>query len=807
MNTMKRALALLLAAVSALSLTACGGNGDTAGTGAAADTPSGTPAPEYIYKAESTHIYSGASDAGVSPLVTADNGVYCATMEKVGENVPEGVTPEYEGQYDINEARLCFMDFSGKLSKLENYVPLTTDIDGEGKRDFVTSSHPENAAIDNDGNLVVLEQVMTSYSEAPEDVKADDLEYFGYDNSSTQSFIRVLDQTGAELSCAQIDLPADSYINGMYVDADGSVVIGCDTEIYAFGTDGEKHYTIQPDGYVYGITRVRDGRIAASLYENTGESAIRIIDSKEKALGSKSYSISDYAYELVPGSGEYDLYFTAGSSFCGFSLDSGESTTLFNWIDSDVNGDSVYNLRVGTDGVVRALSIEYSSKGDEYTIDLIRLTKVPYDSVPQKTHLTLATVYSSYELRSAVIKFNRSSDKYHIDIRDYYELTGSNDYAAAQTKLNTELMAGTLPDIIDLSSDMPYEQLAAKGLLEDLYPYIDSDSELDRSDFFPNILSAYEVDGKLCAAVAGFGIMSVIGASTVVGDTPGWTYDDYYAALAGMPEGCQGFDAYFTKNTMLQVGLAIDMNSFMDWTSGRCNFDSDAFKALLAFSDQFPSDADMENYELTEETSSAYRIAQGQQMLTVASIYSFNDGSNDNPFKTDVTYIGFPNATGEPGNVVSGVNMYGITSACQDKDAAWQFVRTFLTEEFQRDTGSLPTNINAFNTLLSDAQKIEYERDANGNILLDENGEKKRVVIGMMYDGANYSEIYSGITPERAETIKTLAQSTTKLLNYDQSIVEIVTSEAQAYFAGQKSVDEVARLVQSKANIYVNEQR
>ena len=46
-----------------------------------------------------------------------------------------------------------------------------------------------------------------------------------------------------------------------------------------------------------------------------------------------------------------------------------------------------------------------------------------------------------------------------------------------------------------------------------------------------------------------------------------------------------------------------------------------------------------------------------------------------------------------------------------------------------------------------------------------------------------------------------------KLLNYDQSILDIVMSEAQAYFAGQKSADEVARLVQSKVNIYVNEQR
>ena len=99
-------------------------------------------------------------------------------------------------------------------------------------------------------------------------------------------------------------------------------------------------------------------------------------------------------------------------------------------------------------------------------------------------------------------------------------------------------MAGNMPDILSVAESIPYRQLAAKGLLEDLYPYIDADEQLSRSDFFPNVLSAMELDGKLYAACAGFAVETAVGASSVVGDTPGWTYDDYYAALATMPEGC-----------------------------------------------------------------------------------------------------------------------------------------------------------------------------------------------------------------------------------------------------------------------------
>ena len=108
---------------------------------------------------------------------------------------------------------------------------------------------------------------------------------------------------------------------------------------------------------------------------------------------------------------------------------------------------------------------------------------------------------------------------------------------------------------------------------------------------------------------------------------------------------------------------------------------------------------------------------------------------------------------------------------------------------------------------MDEAKVIEYEKDDNGNYKLDANGERIRRVIGRMYDGTNYTDIYIGITEERAAAIEELATTTTKLLNYDMSILDIVTEQAQAYFAGQKSADEVAKLVQSKANIYVNEQR
>ena len=55
--------------------------------------------------------------------------------------------------------------------------------------------------------------------------------------------------------------------------------------------------------------------------------------------------------------------------------------------------------------------------------------------------------------------------------------------------------------------------------------------------------------------------------------------------------------------------------------------------------------------------------------------------------------------------------------------------------------------------------------------------------------------------------LRDVIASATKMMDYDLSIINIVKEEAAAYFAGQKTAQEVCKLIQSKANIYINEQK
>ena len=535
--------------------------------------------------------------------------------------------------------------------------------------------------------------------------------------------------------------------------------------------------------------------------------ALRIIDSAAGSFESKTYTLARDVYEVISGGGDYDLYYSSGTHFYGYKLAEESAEMLFDWISCDVNNNALQLVSVREDGVVEGFIGNYDEDADDSSFEYVSVSKVPYDAVPHKESLSMAVMYLDYHTQQAIIDFNRSNDKYRIDVRDYSEYNSEDDYSAGLTKLTTEIMAGNMPDILSVAESIPYRQLAAKGLLEDLYPYIDADEQLSRGDFFPNVLSAMELDGKLYAACAGFAVNTAVGASSVVGDTPGWTYDDYYAALATMPEGCDGFDIGVDRDTMLEACLALDMTDYVDWAAGTCSFDSEDFVKVLDFCKPFPDASYYENYEYTAEDSPANRVAQGKQMLCVATFSStdFFYMDYDKVFGGQATCIGFPTNKGV-GNTLAMLESYAMSSSCHNKEAAWQFLRGFLTEEYQMEGNYLPTNQKTFEKQLEKAMEVEYEKDANGNYLLDENGERIPVSRGSVYDGMETYNIYA-TTPRQAQMLRDVIASATKMMDYDTSIINIVKEEAAAYFAGQKTAQEVCKLIQSKVNIYINEQK
>lgn len=801
----KTLIALLLVLAMAFSLAACGKGNQSGEEPAGNKGGNKEETPEFVYTAEFTEL-GGEGRNSLVPSVYTDDGFYASSYEKVGENIPEGAVVQYEGQYDVYQTRLYFVGFDGSRKLLEGYVPMTAPENTEGKRDYRSNSNISGMALGADGNLVVIEAMYTSWSEAPEGVTQESEEYWNYYQSTNQFFLRCLDETGAEISAAPIETQEGSYISGRgaVLDDAGNLLVTSDMQIRAIAPDGTTAYVIESENYLDNLVRLKDGRVGALNWGEKGM-CLSLVDTAAKAFG-EDIELPRDAYTLVSGGGDYDLYYTSGINFYGYKIDTQESVKLLNWINCDINGDEMQGVSVSSDGRITGVLNHWDNANQTTTTELVTLTKVPYDSVPHKETLTLAVQYLDWDVRSSIIDFNRKSDTVRIEVKDYSEYNTEDDYSAGLKKLTTEIMAGNMPDLLAMNG-MPYAQLAAKGLLEDLYPYLDADSDFSRDDFFQNVFKALEVDGKLYATCPSFSVQTVMGAASVVGDTPGWTYQQLNEALATMPEGCTPFSVYTVRDDILQTCLALDMDNFVDWSTGECHFDSQEFIDLLNFAALFPESFDWEKYEYTPEDRDQSRIAEGKQMLMQASIYSFEDLQyNDANFGGQSTYIGYPTASGV-GSMLNLTSGFAMSANCANKDAAWEFLRMFYTEDYQKNIWGLPTNLNVYNEKLKEAMTPQYQQDAEGNFLLDENGEKIPISTGGMgMPDGSVVEFYA-LTQEQADRLGDLINSTTRLADYNSSVFDIVKEQAQAFFAGQKSAEDVAKLIQSKANIYVNEQR
>lgn len=783
-------MALALILVMMFTLCACGSksgnNNNTSGSGNSGNGPTG-----FTYVSDYTPI-ENKSNNGYYANYCDETGFYCSVSEVVGKNIPEGKTEEYEGQYDVYETRLYKVGFDGSVERLSDYVPTTVESEHQ------SNSYIQNFCSDGNGGLIILECVNTSWNDAPEDMDEDDSDYWNYYKYEEAYYLRHLESSGKEISSALIG-ENNSDNNGSYfyaydveTDKDGNVYMACDTEgVKVYDFEGNVRFAITTDGWIDSLVALPDGRVAAMQWGENGYE-ISVIDVDSHSFGEK-FTVSNNAYALQPGGGDYDFYYTSGVNFYGCDMETGKEELLFNWIACDVDNDRIGSVYVDKDGVVYAISNSWDATWENLSSDIIKIYQVPANTVPEKQVITLATMYLDYNLRPFVIDFNRKSSTVRIDVREYNDIN----------QLNTEIMAGNYPDIID-SNTIPLDRLAAKGLLEDLYPYIDKDSELDRNDFLPNVLAAAEVDGKLYSTLSSFSIQSVVGASSIVGDTPGWTYEDLYSAIANMPEGCTIFDNYFERSTVLRYCMYLEGNNLVDWTTGECNFDSRTFRAILEFANLFPEIFDWDNEEYVDSFEA---IAEGKQMLLNAYFYSFEDVMQYPAiFNNDLTFIGFPTYDGV-GNMMMLDNSYAMFSTCKDKEAAWYFLRTMFTKDYQKSCYDLPVNKELFEEKIAASMNPKYRTDDDGNFILDKNGDKieePKYTMGLANGDA--IKIYS-LSEEMAQAVREVVSSTTKILSNDEEIYEIVATESAPFFAGQKSADDVAKLIQNKVSIYVNEQR
>ena len=297
--------------------------------------------------------------------------------------------------------------------------------------------------------------------------------------------------------------------------------------------------------------------------------------------------------------------------------------------------------------------------------------------------------------REAVDKFNETHSDVQIEVRDYFD----EDGFSGKDRLLTEIAAGKIPDIIDFGKEgrgfrytkLPYRQLAQKGYLEDLWPYIESDPELGREGVLEAPLKAAEVNGGLYLAFSAVGVNTLVGAESVVGNRSSWTMEELREAFALMPDESTVLTYYYDRDMMFDDIFNMSLDGYVDWESGQCCFDSDAFRSDLEFINSFPSEVSWASEEELNDKINEQMLT-GRQMLDwvwfrypidiqeLDSIYGSIYGSR-------ASFVGFPVADGSVGSSFSIVGRkLAMSSSCKNKEACWEFLRQMFLPRYNNKT-------------------------------------------------------------------------------------------------------------------------
>lgn len=191
-----------------------------------------------------------------------------------------------------------------------------------------------------------------------------------------------------------------------------------------------------------------------------------------------------------------------------------------------------------------------------------------------------------------------------------------------------------------------------------------------------------------------------------------------------------------------------------------------------------PEERDAFNDDFMEQ------IAQNKILLNTLDIYQIPDYQLQCAFFAyePVNCIGYPSSDGR-GTLLTPRFSLAILESCPDKEAAWEFISLLLAEPFQIiNHGYFPIRESSLLRLFQTDKGTSYSYNSLHFDLPAPSEEDIAAIVHMIENGKGVSDA-------------------------DRMVLQIVEEEAAAYFAGQRSAEDVSHMIQNRVQLYVGENR
>ena len=368
----------------------------------------------------------------------------------------------------------------------------------------------------------------------------------------------------------------------------------------------------------------------------------------------------------------------------------------------------------------------------------------------------------------AIAAFNQSSSEYYVTIRDYYNNTD---------RLHADMAAGNGPDVIDMTYSEYYESYVKNGYLEDLYPYLEQSQYKD--DIIWNILDTFRIGDGLYIFTPQVQLQGVAIHPEYETAIEEWNMESFLDMVEQnqwekAPVGGQ----VGNPQMLLSFVLRGRQDEFIDWEQKKVTFESEEFVKLLELCKEYAekdwSYAQEQTYEEQERNVLCQEIYLGGDFNTYLS--------HADEYGREYPLYGYPTLHGQTYEIAACPDGCAIYSGSSRKEGAWAFIESLLWDSNQKYCGivnpGLPVRSSMLKEVAEESKEMSVRSDGEMLTITD---DEIYIVEEILYHG----KLCNGVM--------------------DYNIWTVIREETDPYFAGDKSAEDVAHIIQSRVGIILQE--
>ncbi len=615
---------------------------------------------------------------------------------------------------------------------------------------FLMSSY-----LSEDGMLYLLLMQEEEYSRT--------YQILGYDSQGSRT---------EEIKLSEKDFEKESILKFLPAKS-GSLYVLTKKNLFLVDRDGSVKQSYPCKGEAFrGICELTEDSIAVT-YTEKGTENCQLVLLKEGDSGfSKSIPIKGNG-ELLWKQGQ-DIFFMDAAGVYALNTQTGEVLEEMSLKGRNISIEQTVDAKKLADGFA-FLGYAADRNAVKY-VEFILAENVQEENTDSSGRRYISLYDYSFDnmnhvmLERIIEAYNEQSDAYQVELRDY-EYAYMNEEEFDPLKI---IATQEFPDIIFSADNTLMNVFLDNQCLEDLIPYIESSGKISFSDLAEPVKNAYYVDGKMFMIPRMFHLTSIMGAESQMG-TPGWTVEEFLQWLEEHPDR----NAYMnlSRRGVFDICLDTVIESCLDEDSGRIDLEGESFKHFVAKikSLELPETAGKPNFESEIDVKSGYITEAGIDNLSRTAM-------GDDLLGEEIVYKGYPSTDGTPKTYLQAYTL-SIFSSSQVKEGAYDFVEFFLTYQ-----GNEWSDVNEVPSTRLYTWKSNLDRSIE-NVFKPE-----------------MKEVYGyEVTREQVDKILELFPYAELRKNKYVEIRKIIEEELPAYLNGGKDLDEVCNVIQSRAQLYLDE--